>query len=239
MTSSGIESTRPVCGRLFRYVSLAASNPCQPLTRRSHLSGSGLRHQGPNLEGRLDRPSEHLLDRRPRGRERRDRNTEARAFCAPVVGHRVGFVHQRCLWIVRAAFALSWNDAADVPGMLRALTDANVVDLRTGMPQLAPPTTRLAYAVRCLGELNDALAVALSLASSTGDAHRLEALDRAVRSNTFDTWLRTAAANPQIAVVSGGVLADTAADVLDAIQEQFRYFAKRAGDGWNFGQLGD
>jgi hypothetical protein len=37
-----------------------------------------------------------------------------------VVGHRIGFVHQRYLWIVRAAFDLSWNDAANVPDALRA-----------------------------------------------------------------------------------------------------------------------
>ena len=155
-----------------------------------------------------------------------------------VVGHRVGFMHQRYLWIVRATFDLSWNDAAHVPTMLRALTTANTVDLRTAMPQLTPPTTRLAYAVGSLGELNDALAVAVSLASGTGQARRLEAVDRAMRSNTFDTWLRTAATSPQIAVVSGGQLANAAADVLDAIQEQFRYFAKQGGDSWIFGQLG-
>jgi hypothetical protein len=138
-----------------------------------------------------------------------------------VVGHRVGFVHQRYLWIVRAAFDLHWNDGADVPNMLRALTTANIVDLRTGMPQLTPPTTRLAYAVGSLGELHDALAVAVSLASGTGEAHRLEAVDRALRLNTFDTWLRAAAASPQMAVVTGGHLANAAADVLTQSRSSF------------------
>jgi hypothetical protein len=44
--------------------------------------------------------------------------------------------------------------------------------------------------------------------------------------------------SPQIVVLTGDQLANAAADVLDATQEQFRYFAKQAGDSLSFGQLG-
>ena len=152
-----------------------------------------------------------------------------------LVGDRVGLVHQRFLWIIRAAFDIVENNAADLPGRLREF-QSPAISLQSGMPQVMPPTTRLAYAMHSLAELEEALAVATDLAVLTNEAHRLVTLGSLLRSNHLVIWLRYAAAIP--AVSAGGLeMARAAADALETIQTQFRFFSKRGGSSWRYGKL--
>lgn len=84
--------------------------------------------------------------------------------------------------------------------------------------------------------MEEALAVAVSLGTQTPEAERFEQLDAALRLNPFYVWLKSASLTPAI-VDEHSTLANGAADALDAVQTQFRFFAGRGGKRWRYGQL--
>jgi hypothetical protein len=99
-----------------------------------------------------------------------------------------------------------------------------------------PARTRLARALESLAQVEEALAVAVSLGAQTNEASRFEQLDAALRQNRFYVWLKSAAVTPDI-LDEHSSLASAAADVLDAVQTQFRFFADLSGPSWRYGQL--
>jgi hypothetical protein len=151
-----------------------------------------------------------------------------------IAGMRVGYLHQRLLWIIDAVFSVS-GEPAEVGSALRAF-DRESTDLTTKMPGLVPARTRLARALESLAQLEEALAVAVSLGTQTTEASRLEQLDTALRQSHFYAWLKSAAVSPG-RPDDYPALASQAADVLDAVQAQFRFFADLTGPGWRYGQL--
>ena len=110
------------------------------------------------------------------------------------------------------------------------------IDLTAMMPGVVPARTRLARAMESLAQLEDALAVAVSLGTQTTEAGRFERLDGALRSNPFYEWLKGASVTPRI-LDEDSALANGAADALDAVQTQFRFFADHGGESWRYGQL--
>ena len=84
--------------------------------------------------------------------------------------------------------------------------------------------------------MEESLAVAVSLGTQTSEAERFEQLDGVLRSNHFYGWLKSASVTPRI-LDEDSALANGAADALDAVQTQFRFFADRGGQGWWYGQL--
>jgi hypothetical protein len=151
-----------------------------------------------------------------------------------IAGMRVGYLHQRLLWIIDAVFCVS-GEPSDVGAALRDLQPASI-DLTAMMPELVPARTRLARALESLAQLEEALAVAVSLGTQTSEASRFEQLDAALRQNQFYAWLKSAAVTPG-PLDEHSSLASGAADVLDAVQAQFRFFAGLSGPGWRYGQL--
>jgi hypothetical protein len=87
-----------------------------------------------------------------------------------------------------------------------------------------------------LAQLEDALAVAVSLGTQTTEAGRFEQLDGALRSNPFYEWLKSAWMTPRI-LDEDSALANGAADALVTVQTQFRFFADHGGESWRYGQL--
>ncbi|MGH3304585.1 MAG: hypothetical protein ACRDOK_23480 [Streptosporangiaceae bacterium] len=88
-----------------------------------------------------------------------------------------------------------------------------------------------------LAQLEEALAVAVSLGTQTTEAGRFEQLDAALRSSHFYGWLKSASLAPRT-LDEDSALANAAADVLDvAVQTQFRFFADHGGQSWRYGQL--
>jgi hypothetical protein len=104
-----------------------------------------------------------------------------------IAGMRVGYLHQRLLWIIGAVFDVS-GEASDIGTALRDLHRTSI-DLTAMMPAVVPARTRLARATESLAQLEDALAVAVSLGTQTTEAGRFEQLDGALRSNHFYVWL--------------------------------------------------
>jgi hypothetical protein len=151
-----------------------------------------------------------------------------------IAGMRVGYLHQRLLWIIGAVFDVS-GEAPDIGSALRDLHRASV-DLTAMMPAVVPERTRLARATESLAQLEEALAVAVSLGTQTAEAARFEHLDGALRSNHFYAWLKGASVTPKV-LDEDSVLASGAADALDAVQTQFRFFAHHGGKSWQYGQL--
>lgn len=151
-----------------------------------------------------------------------------------IAGIRVGYLHQRLLWIIGAVFDIS-GEPSDVGSALRDLHRASI-DLKAMMPAVVPARTRLARAMESLAQMEEALAVAVSLGAETTEAGRFEQLDAALRSNLFYAWLKGAPVMPSI-VDEDSVLASGAADALDAVQTQFRFFAGLGGESWRYGQL--
>jgi hypothetical protein len=150
-----------------------------------------------------------------------------------IAGMRVGYLHQRLLWIIGAVFDVS-GEPSDVCSALRDLSAS--IDLTATMPGVAPARTRLVRAIESLAQLEEALAVAVSLGTQTAEATRFEQLDRALRSNHFYRWLKSASLTPRI-LDEDSALANGAADALDVVQTQFRFFADRGGQSWLYGQL--
>jgi hypothetical protein len=151
-----------------------------------------------------------------------------------IAGMRVGYLHQRLLWIIGAVFGVT-GGPSDVGGALRGLHRASI-DLTAVMPAVAPARTRLVRAMESLAQLEEALAVAVSLGTQTTEAGRFEQLDAALRSNHFYGWLKSAPVTPKI-LDEDSALANGAADALDAVQTQFRFFADHGGQSWRYGQL--
>jgi hypothetical protein len=151
-----------------------------------------------------------------------------------IAGTRVGYLHQRLLWIIGAVFDVS-GEPSDVGSALRDLHRASI-DLTSMMPALVPARTRLARAMESLAQLEEALAVAVSLGAETTEAGRFEQLDAALRSNHFYAWLKVAPVTPSV-VDECSALASAAADALDAVHTQFRFFARLGGESWRYGQL--
>jgi hypothetical protein len=151
-----------------------------------------------------------------------------------IAGVRVGYLHQRLLWIIGAVFDVS-GEPSDVDNALRDLHRANI-DLTAMMPGLVPVRTRLTRAMESLAQLEDALAVAVSLGTQTTEAGRFEQLNGALRSNPFYEWLKSASVTPRI-LDEDSALANGAADALVAVQTQFRFFADHGGESWRFGKL--
>jgi hypothetical protein len=151
-----------------------------------------------------------------------------------IAGMRVGYLHQRLLWIIGAVFDVS-GEPSEVGSALRALHEASI-DLTATMPAVVPTRTRLARALESLAQLEEALAVAVSLGTQTAEARRFEQLDAALRQNHFYAWLKSAPVTPGI-LDEDSSLASGAADVLDAVQAQFRFFAGLSGRSWRYGQL--
>jgi hypothetical protein len=147
-----------------------------------------------------------------------------------IAGVRVGYLHQRLLWIIGAVFDVS-GEPSDVDNALRDLHRANI-DLTAMMPGLVPVRTRLTRAMESLAQLEDALAVAVSLGTQTTEAGRFEQLNGALRSNPFYEWLKSASVTPRI-LDEDSALANGAADALVAVQTSSassRTMAARAGD---------
>jgi hypothetical protein len=71
--------------------------------------------------------------------------------------------------------------------------------------------------------------VRVSLGVEITEAERFEQLDAALRSNPFYAWLKGAAVTPGI-LDEDSALAGAAADALDALHIQFRFFAGLAGE---------
>jgi hypothetical protein len=151
-----------------------------------------------------------------------------------IAGMRVGYLHQRLLWIIDAVFDVS-GEPSEVGRALRDLDRAGI-DLTTMMPAVVPARTRLARATESLAQLEEALTVAVSLGTQTAEAERLEQLDAALRQNHFYAWLKAASLTPSI-LDEDLALATGAADALDAVQAQFRFFADLGGQSWRYGQL--
>ena len=151
-----------------------------------------------------------------------------------IAGVRVGYLHQRLLWIIGAVFDVS-GEPSDVGSALRDLHQASV-DLTTMMPAVVPARTRLVRAMESLAQMEEALAVAGSLGTQTAEAERFEQLDGALRSNHFYVWLKSASVTPRV-LDEDSALANGAADALDVVQTQFRFFADRGGQSWWYGQL--
>jgi glutathionyl-hydroquinone reductase len=87
-----------------------------------------------------------------------------------------------------------------------------------------------------LAQLEDALAVAVSLGAQTTEAWRFEQLDAALRTNDYDAWLKGASLTPKL-LDEDSALVNAAADALHAVQAHFRFFAKLGGRSWRYGQL--
>ena len=151
-----------------------------------------------------------------------------------IAGVRVGYLHQRLLWIISAVFDVN-GEPLDVGGALRDLQRASI-DLTAMMPTVVPARTRLVRATESLAQLEEALAVAVSLGTQTTEAERFEQLDGVLRSNHFYVWLKSASVTPAV-LDEDSALANGAADALDAVQTQFRFFADRGGQSWWYGQL--
>ncbi len=151
-----------------------------------------------------------------------------------IAGMRIGYLHQRLLWLIGAVFDVS-GEPSDVGSALRDLHRASI-DLTAMMPTVVPARTRLARAMESLAQMEEALAVAVSLGAETTEAGRFEQLDAALRSNLFYAWLKGASVMPSI-VDEDSVLASGAADALDAVQTQFRFFAGLGGESRRYGQL--
>jgi hypothetical protein len=148
-----------------------------------------------------------------------------------VVGVRVGRIHQRLLWIIGTIFDVS-AEAREVPGLLRAW-EPRPIDL-TEDAKVLPPRSKEARVAQCIDDIDDAMDVVLALGAQTSQAERMERLDDALRSRAFMVYARTAI--PCIRD-GGDRLAAQAADLLEEIQVEFRYFSERSGPTWKFGQL--
>ena len=72
-----------------------------------------------------------------------------------IAGVRVGYLHQRLLWIIGAVFDVN-GEPSDVDSALRDLHRARI-DLTVMMPGVVPARTRLARAMESLAQLEDAL----------------------------------------------------------------------------------
>jgi hypothetical protein len=151
-----------------------------------------------------------------------------------IAGVRVGYLHQRLLWIIGAVFDVG-GEPSDVGSALRDLHRARI-DLTAMMPGVVPVRTRLVRAMESLAQLEDGLAVAVSLGTQTTEAGRFEQLDGTLRSNHFYVWLKSASVTPRI-LDEDSALANGAADALDAVQTQFRFFADHGGESWWYGEL--
>ena len=151
-----------------------------------------------------------------------------------IAGTRVGYLHQRLLWIIDAVFDVS-GEPSDIGSALRVLHRAGL-DLTAMMPAVVPARTRLVRAMESLAQLEEALYVAVSLGTQATEAGRFEQLDAALRSNHFYGWLKSASMTPRI-LDEDSALANAAADALDAVQTQFRFFADRGGRSWRYGQM--
>jgi hypothetical protein len=151
-----------------------------------------------------------------------------------IAGMRVGFMHRRLLWIIEAVFGVS-GEPSGVGGALRDLHRASI-DLTTMMPGLVPGRTRLARALESLAQLEEALSVAVSLGAQTTEASRFEQLDAALRQSEFYAWLKGAGVTP-VLLDEDSSLAGGAAELLDAVQTQFRFFAELSGRSWRYGEL--
>jgi hypothetical protein len=152
-----------------------------------------------------------------------------------VVGDRVGRIHQRMLWIVGTVFDVSMASAGDVCCELRAWK-GSAINLADEKAAVFPPRSKQAWLAQCVADIDQSLEVALSIGAQTEAAPRVERLDTALRSSPFASWARDVA--PTAALAGGGdMLAGQAADVLDVVQKEFRFFADRGGEQWRFGKL--
>jgi hypothetical protein len=151
-----------------------------------------------------------------------------------VAGERVGRIHQRLLWILGAVFEAGKGEVAAVSGRLNR-SEQSTYDPTAVVDGLWPERTMAVYVQQCIAQIDDALEVALALGVQTSEAARFVRLDAALREGPFALWLREASVLP----MSNGakVLARQAADVLDRVQEEFRFFAARDRPGWRFGRL--
>jgi hypothetical protein len=158
-----------------------------------------------------------------------------------LVGVRVGEIHRELLRIINTLFDLTYQDAVEVVAILRQLPRENRVELAAPMPNMAPPISKQDYVMQCVRGINLAFDEALSLGAVTGQAQRMQRLDNVLRSGTFLGILRSAVPNSLVlgfpALAANQALADAAADDLDAVQVEFRFFANQAGSQWKFGKL--
>jgi hypothetical protein len=145
-----------------------------------------------------------------------------------IAGDRVRRVHQRLLWIIDLVFDVSMGNIDGLSHELRHLKQASV-DLAVPAPRVVPPHTKQQLAALWVAELYEALDGALILGVQTAEAARVERLDIAVRSSAFMFWIRDVV--PTIPRVNGGVdvTASQAADLLEAVQAEFRFFAAQGG----------
>lgn len=148
-----------------------------------------------------------------------------------VVGQRVGRIHQRMLWIIRAVFGVS-ADAREISAQLRAW-EPRPIDL-TQDAGILPPRSKQLWVAHCIDEIDEAMDVVRTLGAQTTGAAHMELLDDLLRSREFMVFARSGI--PQVRE-GGELLATQAAIVLDRIQVEFRYFFMQAGAGWGSGQL--
>lgn len=151
-----------------------------------------------------------------------------------IAGQRVGFIHQRLIWVLYATFDVPRDDPAALPRQLREIEDG-VIDL-TEPADVVPPRTKQVLVMQCVDEIDGALDVALRLGAETSEVARFARLDRALRSGPFSLFLSiTVPLSPRVEPAS--VIAGQAADVLDVVQSEFRFFSRQAGPGWGYGRL--
>jgi hypothetical protein len=148
-----------------------------------------------------------------------------------IAGARVGRIHQQLLSIVESLFGVG-GEAADRSRKLRELQP---LSYKPDDPApVFPPRTKAVWIAQCLAEIDEALTVALSLGVQTAEAARFVRVDTALRSRPLVT-LRNVSAFPFDSGIE--IVAREAADALDSVQEQLRFFANRNRPGWKYGQL--
>jgi hypothetical protein len=152
-----------------------------------------------------------------------------------VAGDRVRRVHQRLLWIIDLVFDVSMGNVDGLSHELRHLEQASV-DLAVPAPRVAPPHTKQQLAALWVAELYEALDGALILGVQTAEAARVERLDMAVRSSSFIYWVRDVVPTCPRLVGGVDVSAGYAADLLDAVQAELRFFAGQGGRRWKYGK---
>jgi hypothetical protein len=158
-----------------------------------------------------------------------------------LVGVRVGQMHQSLLRVIYAVFGISLDSASEVSARLRSLETEREILLEENVVGQVPPITVQANLIRLVRNVDAVLDTALDLGVLTAEASRVQRLDEALRHGHFMSVLRVMI--PQAPVLGFGKfvanreLAKEAADAVDAVQAEFRFFARQGGKGWRYGHL--
>lgn len=158
-----------------------------------------------------------------------------------LVGARVAEVHRALLAVIGAVFDIPMQPPGDLPGRLHSFHKERDVVFASPIPNQAPPITMQGYLMQQLQAIEIALNSALALAVLTDQATRLQRLDDLAEHGPFLPVLRAMVVQaPQMgfqSIRANQKLAEAAADSLEAIQAEFRFFANQAGAKWRAGQV--